>query len=276
MINELSENEYNAMLSNLQDESMEVYQAQSKQGLYLSSHKLVEFSRNPKLYQMKMDGLIGEKDSSAYKKGSAVHCLVLEGQAEFDKRYYIGELINPTTGKSYGSDTKKFQERRETIGMEKDILNKEEYQEIKNMHDAVYQHDEAFKLLDGGFGEKVLRGQIEGVDCQIRPDWVGPYGCFDLKTCDDLDWFAYDFKKWGYDLSSGFYTELILNATGIDTDYYFVVVEKMATHRVGVFKVSFDMKRELQAQVKKQVRRLKEMKQNNKFLTGYEDVRILL
>jgi hypothetical protein len=276
MIEKMQESEYNAILSASITEDMELYQEKSRQGLFLSSHKLLDFSKNPKLYQMTMDGLIKKKNSTSFKKGSAVHTLTLEGKEVFDKKYYVGELINPTTGKSFGSETKKFQEWRESIGIEKEVMNKDEENEIIAMRNAVFEHDEARKLINYGCGERVIRGEIEGVDCQIRPDWIGPYGCFDLKTCDDLDWFSYDFKKLGYDFSSGFYTELILSVTNLDIDYYFVVVETMETHRVGVFKVGWDIKRELQAQVKKQVRRLKEMKTSNKYLTGYEDVRVLL
>ena len=84
-----------------------VYHEQSRTGKYLSSHRLGDFRKSPKLYYKKMQGLIKESETSALFIGRAAHCLILEGSASFEEQYVVSDgPINPNTGEAYTKNTK--------------------------------------------------------------------------------------------------------------------------------------------------------------------------
>jgi len=233
-------------------EPEEFYHSQSSK--YLSSHQIMDFIRSPKLYNLKKTGVIPPAKSGSFSFGSAAHCLLLEGDEEFNKRYAVGGPINPATGKSYGSDTKKFTEWQETQRAEKGtnltFITAEEYFVAKSMSYSIKEHPIASKLLKDGFAERVVRTKFEGAPVQIRLDWVFERNdavcVVDLKTCNNLDSFADDAKKYMYDIQAAFYSSVLFSAlfkNGIKTDGIqsrFVAVEKVTPFRCGVF--SYDIR----------------------------------
>jgi hypothetical protein len=100
--------------SQLIDEPEAVYAA--KRADHLSSHALADFRKSPWLYRKKQLGLIPDSDSTAYLLGRAAHCLILEGQDEFDARFAVGGPVNPKTGRPFGRDTKAFTAWQAEIG----------------------------------------------------------------------------------------------------------------------------------------------------------------
>ena len=95
-------------LNILKDEPAEVYHARAKENL--SSHQLNEFMQCPFLYQKRRAGLIDEKEPTAFLIGRAAHTRILEGIEAYESQYAVGGPINPSTGRPYGSTTKKFLE----------------------------------------------------------------------------------------------------------------------------------------------------------------------
>lgn len=216
-------------------ESMRDYHAKGRSEKIVSSHKIINFIKNQVLFAINEAGPEREETASM-AIGSAVHKFILEGKEAFDAEYMIGGLINPKTGKAYGIDSDKQREYMAQMG--KKIVSDELYADILDMYNNVKNHDLACQLLTGHIAEGVIRGEINGVRCQVRPDAINIFGMTDLKTCDDLDFFEYDIKNYRYDLGSSFYNYAIGEATGILIPTYIVAVEKIKSHRVGVWEVS--------------------------------------
>jgi hypothetical protein len=216
-------------------ESMRDYHAKGRSEKIVSSHKLIDFLKNQVLFSINENGPEREETASM-AIGSAVHKFVLEGRLAFDAEYMVGGLINPKTGKAYGLDSDKQREYMAQMG--KKIVSEELYADILDMAKNIKAHKLASLLLTDHIAEGVIRGEINGVKCQVRPDALNIYGMTDLKTCDDLDFFEYDIKNYRYDLGSSFYNYVIGEATGILIPTYIVAVEKIKSHRVGVWEVS--------------------------------------
>jgi hypothetical protein len=92
------------LTASVHPEDEKVYHARA--GEYMSSHQLRDFRKCPELFRRQRVGLIPRPDKPAYLMGRAAHCLIIEGKAEFDRRYMTGGPINPKTGRPYGADTK--------------------------------------------------------------------------------------------------------------------------------------------------------------------------
>jgi len=224
-------------LAVLEVESADQYHAKAAE--YLSSHQLLDFMRCPYLHAKKRAGLIAENESPAYLIGRAAHCRILEGREVYQSQFALGGPINPSTGRPYGSTTKKFAEWQAQQG--KPVLSHEQADLIEKMAAGVALSDAAVDLLLYGRAEGVVRAQYCDVPCQIRIDWTHPHrGIVDLKTCDDLTWFESDARRYRYHHQMAFYRAVLAEVVGQDVPVHVVAVEKKEPFRCGVWRVSDD------------------------------------
>ena len=266
-------------------EPEEYYHLQSSK--YLSSHQIMDFIRSPKLYYLKKTGMIPQTKSSSFAFGSAAHCLLLEGDKEFNKRYAVGGPINPATGKSYGSDTKKFADwqdaQRAERGTNVTFITSEEYFVAKSMSGSIKEHPIASKLFKDGFAERVVRTTFKDLPIQARFDWLSQKDetivIADLKTCQNLDNFADDAKKYMYDIQAAFYLTA-LSKTLIDNDlanrdeslaFYFCAVEKVAPFRCGLFHYTAKGIRTTSHIILDAIEDIKQCTESGEWPDGYED-----
>jgi len=239
---------------------------------YLSSSQLKDFRRCPKLYHRKQLGLIPRKESEAFFIGEAGHTLILEGVETFNAKYAVGGPVNPSTGKPYGSLTKKFAEWAEAQG--KPVLTEDQHRLIWNMAAAVDEHAEAKKLFSEGKPEQVCRAEYRGVPCQIRIDWLASRGIVDLKTCDDLTWFGADAKRYGYAHQLAFYRAVYALVVGQVVPVWLVAAEKKEPYRVGVWKVDPEILNHAQRENEAAIARLTYCRNTYTWPTDYEEVRV--
>jgi len=259
-------------LSILSAEPADEYHAKAES--YLSSHQLLDFMRCPYLHAKKRAGLIADKESPAYLIGRAAHCRILEGRDVYESEFALGGPINPTTGKPYGSATKKFAEWRAEQG--KPVLSHDQVDLIENMAAGVALSDAAVDLLLYGRAEGVVRAQYCDVPCQIRIDWTHPHrGIVDLKTCDDLTWFEADARRYRYHIQMAFYRAVLAQAISQDIPVHVVAVEKKEPFRCGVWRVSDDTLAIARGENEAAIERWKISRQADRWPTGYEDVRLL-
>ena len=255
-------------------EPANVYHGKSRQ--YLSSHKLADFRRCPLLYRRKQLCLIEDVDRPAYLVGRAAHALILEGRSHFDAEYAVGGPINEKTGKPYGQNTKAFSEWSAAQG--KNVLTDDQAVVVEQMYASVCGHDRAASLLEDGFAEGVVRARHLDVECQVRPDWmtiVGGHGAIvDLKTCDDLDWFEADARRYGYVHQLAFYRSVIWQVTGELLPIHLIAVEKKEPFRSGVWIVGQDILAIAQQDNENAMKRLRQCVQTDHWPTGYEEVRV--
>jgi len=89
----------------------EEYHAASRNGQYMSSHRLADFRESPALYHKKISGEVADSESPALALGRATHCLILEGRMAFDEQYIVSDgPVNAKTGEPYGKSTKTYSE----------------------------------------------------------------------------------------------------------------------------------------------------------------------
>ena len=274
------------------DEPFEVYLA--KQEEFLTSTQLRTFVRCPRLFYLEKTGAITtdpNKTSFELILGSAAHKLILEGRQEFDLCYAVGAPINERTGKEYGRDTQAFakwaEQQRADKGSAVEFITTEQLITIYRMADAVAKHEEAQKLLHHGVAEQVLHSDFNGIPVQSRLDWFTEIGdipvIVDLKTCNDLDSFEYDAKRFLYGIQFAFYQQILVSATidkyeleaVIPPKVFVIAVEKREPFRCGVFEVPDSVLAHFNAKMFSAIEVLKQCQSDGEYPTLYEAVRTL-
>jgi hypothetical protein len=246
----------------------------AKRNQFLSSHALSDFRRCPELYHKKDIGEILDEDRPAYVIGRATHTLILEGTAQFDTEYTVGEPINERTGKAYGKSTQTYQSWLEAQA--KAVISPKDFDFIKRLQIAVWLHNGVAELLQDGIAEGVVRAECCGVPCQIRMDFFSPKsGIIDLKTCDNLDFFEFDARRYQYIHQAAFYRAVLREASGKTYPFYLIAVEKQQPFRCGVWRISDDALASAESENTAAVERLKRCRTENLWPTGYEEPRLL-
>lgn len=239
---------------------------------HLSSHALHEFRRNPRLYRQKQLRLVVDEERAAFVVGRAAHCRVLEGEAEFGRRFAIGGPINPKTGKPFGQDTKAYAEWAATIG--KPAISQDTADLCERLAIAVREHEVAASLLAEGQAEGVVRVEYGGLPCQIRIDWTHPgRGIVDLKTIDDLDYFELQARSFGYAHQLAFYRAILAQVAGRKPEVHVIAVEKKEPYRVGVWRFSDQVLDAAARENLAAIERLMSCRTQDSWPTGYEAVR---
>jgi hypothetical protein len=239
---------------------------------HLSSHALIEFARNPRLFHLKQTGQVVEEERAAFVIGRAAHCRVLEGGAEFRRRFAIGGPINPKTGKSFGQDTKAYAEWAAAIG--KPAISQDTADLCEQLAAAVHEHEAAAALLGKGQAEGVVRAAYGGIASQIRIDWTHPErGIVDLKTIDDLDCFELQARSFGYAHQLAFYRAILAQVSGRKPEVHVIAVEKKEPYRVGVWRFADQVLDAAARDNLAAIERLKVCRAQDCWPTGYEAVR---
>jgi hypothetical protein len=239
---------------------------------HLSSHALTEFRKNPRLYRNKQLGLILEEERAAFVVGRAAHCRVLEGEAEFRRRFAIGGPINPKTGRPFGQDTKAYAEWAAAIG--KPAISQDTADLCERLTRAVREHDVATSLITEGQGEGVVRTEYSGLSSQIRIDWTHPErGIIDLKTIDDLDYFELQARSFGYAHQLAFYRAVLAQVAGRKPEVHVIAVEKKEPYRVGVWRFTDQVLDAAARENLAAIERLKICRAQDRWPTGYEQIR---
>lgn len=171
-------------------------------------------------YAFKMG--IRKERTKAMDLGSAIHCLILE-PAKFDRDFFIVE----------GNKTEKV--RAENEG--KTLLNLEEFALATACAESVLNSDIG-TFFKNGVAENSFFGEAFGIKCKCRPDYYLKEAglILDLKTTitggSDSKTFSKNCLNLQYHMQARLYKE-ILQAE----HFLFVVVEKEAPFRIGVFEL---------------------------------------
>lgn len=254
----------------LQSEPAEVYHAKAQHNL--SSHALADFRKSPLLYHRKKAGLIPQDDRPAFVIGQAAHTLILEGKETFESEFAFGGPINPKTGCVYGCRTKAYSEWMESQG--KPVLTDSQLELVQSMNAGFRRSQPAMALVSSGQAEAVVRTQYCGLPCQIRMDWFNPQvGIVDLKTCDDLTWFASDARRYGYLHQLSFYRNVLQQVMPQHMSVFLIAVEKKEPYRCGVWRVSDEVLGIAKRENEQAIEQLKRCMANDHWPTGYEDMR---
>jgi len=256
-------------------ESDEVYHGQNimNGGQYLSSHALIEYMNCPAAFDQKMRGLIPPKDSDSFKAGRAAHCLILEGKAEYQRRYVFGGPINEKTGKPYGQTSDKY--KQWVADQEGEVITDAIDRDCQYMAAGVKMHVKACEDLSLGRPEVIARAKYCGQDCQIKIDWLRTDKIIDLKTCRDLNWFHKDFFDYQYDNQLSFYQKVYEQDAGARLPVYVLAVQKTAPYMAAYYKINQSILDHAQLENEKAMHEMRKSLELGLYPTGFEGVREL-
>ena len=259
----------------------EEYHRAARDGQFLSSHLLGDFRKSPRLYHKKMNGEIEPTESAALAIGRAVHSLILEGRSAFDGEFVVTDgPVNPKTGEPFGKTTKAYREW--TAAQSKSVVSGDDFAFMQKLRQSVWSHPVAQTLLDDGVAEQTVRTAYCGEPCQIRMDWFRgdfdgrPVIC-DLKTCETLDYFEGDARRFGYPQQMSFYREVLRTASEgeVVADSYLIAVEKREPMRCGVWKLTDGILEACALENERAIAELRKCRRENVWPTRTEDMRIL-
>ena len=273
----------NAMdrLSFFADVPADEYHQAARDGKFLSSHLLGDFRKSPRLYQKKINGEIEPSESAALAVGRAVHVLVLEGRSRFDEEFLVTDgPVNPKTGEPFGKTTKAYREW--AASQTKEVVGGADFAFMSKLREGVWAHPVARELLDEGIAEQTVRTRYCGEPCQIRMDWFrADYGgrpaICDLKTCETLDYFEGDARRFGYPQQMAFYREVLRTASegAVEADCYLIAIEKREPMRCGVWKLTDGILEACALENERAIAELRSCRSGNAWPTRTEDMRIL-
>lgn len=178
--------------------------------------------------------------------GSALHCMVLEGQEQFDRDYILKpEGLNLTTkaGKEWKEENNK-----------KTILSQSD---SACSWDAVHGMAESLRTLEWfnpnqpdyrKYNEVSLYWRSDDLDCKARLDrlLLSPTKAvvLDLKTTDSIDETEFTKKIVGYlnyMFQSAWYTEGTEAVFKVPTSFIFIGVERTPPYSLAVYEISEEM-----------------------------------
>lgn len=226
----------------------------------------------PRHYKWELDNP-EEVETEALVFGSAVHAAVLEPD-RFEAEYITGGPVNPTTGKTYGRDSKKFQEWAATCGGEP--ISQEAYDACLAMRQSVLVHPIAAMLLKAGEAEVSMRWRDIDTAMQMkgRVDWLVKKNVLvDLKTARSAAPGPFGRQAYilGYHVQAALYFDGLRTITGREPAApIFIAVEKEPPYCVAVYEIEEEDLELGRAQYRFALERIKACEQANDW-PGYSN-----
>jgi hypothetical protein len=191
------------------------------------------------------------EETDAMRLGSAVHMLALEPE-KFGAEYLVLDgPINPTTGKPYGRDTKKFEAwLMETASLEdgRTILIREEFAEGLAIAKSFQSHPEIAAIMASraekffefeSLGHAILDSGTIPLKCKL--DFVCPElkVIVDLKSSQDPSEYEWSWSagKFGYHRQAAFYIDMMEVLYGERFDFLFGAVRSKPPYDSHVYRL---------------------------------------
>jgi len=192
---------------------------------------LWKLKKSPAHFKWSLDHPDSE-NTAAMVFGAAVHCAVLTPEL-FGKQYAVTEYdLRTREGKAA---------KQQALEAGKIILSKDEWERIGGITLAVRDNPYARRLLDGPHETPYFwTDELTGEKCKCRTDAetdIGDTHCVvDLKTCMDAstDQFMRDAVRMGYHVQAAMYSDGVRAATGKDSTFVFIAVEKEPPYALNI------------------------------------------
>lgn len=200
---------------------------------HISKSNLDKLAKSPAHFKWSLDN--PEEPTLAMEIGTMTHTFILE-PSEFENRYAIQPKFDGRTKE--GKAAKDLWARQN--GCKKPIT--EDYMTIlEGMKRSVYANKSAGKLLSSdGEAEVSFFGQVEGVNCKCRFDWITKDGiAVDLKTTEAANMTDFGRSVWSfrYFVQAPFYKSVAASC-GVDIKrFFFLAVEKGAPHACCLYEI---------------------------------------
>jgi hypothetical protein len=175
-------------------------------------------------------------ETESMKLGSAAHCLILEGEDEFNLRYHIMDRHYDMRKKVDKAEVAEIKQQNP----HKTILKQEMGSNIWQMKYAIEESSDFMDMLTTGEAEKPLYWSEQGIECKGLVDFYnhGSRIGFDLKTTDNLSSFYSKARGFYYDVQASHYIAgLEANAMFVES-YYLVGIETKEPYNLEIFEIT--------------------------------------
>ena len=173
-------------------------------------------------YYIKDHTSTSKQQNEKYKIGRAVHMLVLEPEKFHSTFFCMNSHVNLTT-----KIGKEIYAQAELEANGRDIIRFFEWQEIKNMADAVKKHPIWKNLKDGKVEQSIFwKGGTFDTLLKSRPDFFNDKIIIDLKTTDSIKTFSNSIYSYGYHRQAAMQIDALKQSDGKERFFAFFVVEK--------------------------------------------------
>jgi len=212
---------------------------------YISSHDMAVYRLDPALYWFRMTSP-ERQDTAAMRFGRLLHMAVLEPQTYFASTIVEQPPINQRTGKPYGRDTQAYADYWHNACKDLkgaiELVDQAEAELIATMRSNILSHQYASMLLNSCPDRECVFRILDGYGCnawcQARVDAIGESVLIDLKSCDNLDNFERDIRKYEYVNQIAHYYECVHRTNGSSPSCYLIAAEKQEPNRVGVWRLA--------------------------------------
>ncbi len=169
------------------------------------------------------DGRKNSSPTNAMSFGTLIHTLILQPDI-FEKDYAIYEGNKTKASKEY----KEFCLENEG----KHVIKQSEYELAVQALTGVQKHW-VYQYLQSGFPEVSLYGEVEGIECKGRIDYLSTNRkrIFDIKTIADISKWSYHVKDYSYHIQAYMYMRLLSEELDIpmsEIEMFFILIEKKA------------------------------------------------
>ncbi len=195
----------------------------------LRSTMLKEFMKSPSHYKWMIDHP-ETSDAAHFILGSFVHALLLEPETVADK--FIKCDMKTRHNKEY------YALKSKAAPLGKSILLTSEWEDGQRIADSAMSDPYIRKILEMCYAEITAVAKIADVWCKCRIDGYVPEEktIVDIKTTgDSVYWFPNNMRKFSYDISAPFYTDITNMAGGTIDRYQFIVLEKKPPFAAKIF-----------------------------------------
>ena len=222
--------------SGIYDLTMAQYHGQPADALSLSSSGAIILAESTPMH-LRQAWLTPPERKRAADMGTAIHTLALEPL----RRHTAIRIIDAENYK-----TKAAQEAGdEALARGVTPLLRHVFDDANNAVDAIMNHPEAARFLEGGIAEQSYFAKHPlGIYVKSRPDLVnGAQIIVDVKSCGSVhpDFIRRRIYDGGWDMQAPFHCDVYRQTTGSEpTDYLWVCVEQKPPHAVAVYRPTRD------------------------------------
>jgi hypothetical protein len=175
-------------------------------------------------YYIKDHASTSKQQNEKYKIGRAVHMLVLEPDKFHSTFFCMDTHVNLTTKVG-----KEIYAQAELEAKGRDIIRFFEWQEIKNIADAVKKHPvwKNISIKDGKIEQSIFwKGGTFDTLLKSRPDFFNDQIIIDLKTTECIKTFSHSIYSYGYHRQAAMQIDALKQSDGKERFFAFFVVEK--------------------------------------------------
>ncbi len=178
------------------------------------------------------------KETLAFKKGTLIHCAILEPDCLESRYLALTEKLDLRTKKG-----KQAYAEHDVLANGRIIVTAEEWVMATRVREEVSHHKIAKHLFDGGVSETSIFSQINDTNVRCRPDYlhIDSGICVDLKSTDDAaHGFVRSAQKYRYYVQHPYYCD-VMESAGIEiSNFLFVAIEKTEPFGICVYELDDD------------------------------------